>query len=373
MPSPKLREKYAYDGGEKTELLNYYAEFYDRQCQPARKRINLGTKNEGAATLKFAKMVEKYHRGEFDPWRDSYYDDRTTVQEAAQLYLDDQSPTWSASSTETYETVLRIFHESLPIGYPLYGVQTDDVTAFLEGRDLARATKQSYQDRLRIFFTWCVDRRLVKDNPVPDRGRGKAGRSSSVPNFLTEDQYHRLIECIEKDAAAKSLSHGNRWLLDAIEFAVGTGLRRGELCALRWDAVDLGFGMITVRVTEDFSPKSGRERRVPLVGRAREIVERLRADGAVDGELVFRGASGGPMGENYLSQRFRFYRRQAGIPEGISFHSLRHTFASWFVQRGGDLYRLKEIMGHADIKTTLKYANLSPEALVKEMEKCFGG
>jgi len=373
MPSPKLREKYAYRDGEKKQLMYYYADFYDRRSQPARKRISLGTKNEEAATLKFAKMVKEYHRGEFDPWHDSYHDEGTTVQEAVQLYLDDQSPTWSASSTETYETVLRIFHESLAIGYPLYGVQASDVTAFLEGRDLALATRQSYQDRLRIFFKWCVEKRLVKDNPVPDRGHGKASRSSSVPNFLTENQYRRLIECIEKDAAAKNLSHGNRWLLDAIEFAVGTGLRRGELCALRWDAVDLGFGMIIVRATEDFSPKSGRERRVPLVGRARKIVERLRADGAADGDLVFNGATGGPMGEDYLSKRFRYYRREAGIPEGISFHSLRHTFASWFVQRSGDLYRLKEIMGHADIKTTMKYANLSPEALMNEMEKCFGG
>jgi integrase len=372
MPSPKLREKYAYGDGEKKQLMYYYAEFYDRRCQPVRRRISLGTKNEAAATLKFAKMVEEYHRGDFDPWHDSYYDESMTVQKAVQLYLGERSSEWAESTYETTEAVLRTFYEGLPVGYPVYGVQASDVTEYIEERDLALATKQTHQARLRTFFKWCVEQRLLKDNPVPDNGNGKVARSSSVPKFLREGQYQRLIEYIEKDAVAKNLSHGNRWLLDAIEFALGTGLRRGELCALRWAAIDLEFGMITVQATKDFSPKSGRERRVPLVGRARKVVERLRADGAVDGELVFRGATGGPMGENYLSQRFRFYRRQAGIPEGISFHSLRHTFASWFVQRGGDLYRLKEIMGHADIKTTLKYASLSPDALVCEMQKCFG-
>lgn len=65
-------------------------------------------------------------------------------------------------------------------------------------------------------------------------------------------------------------------------------------------------------------------------------------------------------------------RRLARLPEKINFHSLRHTFASWRVLRGGDLYRLKEVMGHADIQTTMIYAHLRPDALLEEMEKCFG-
>lgn len=51
---------------------------------------------------------------------------------------------------------------------------------------------------------------------------------------------------------------------------------------------------------------------------------------------------------------------------------LRHTFASWRVLRGGDLYGLKEVLGHADIQTTMIYAHLRPDAIREEMEKCFG-
>ena len=76
--------------------------------------------------------------------------------------------------------------------------------------------------------------------------------------------------------------------------------------------------------------------------------------------------------DGYLSERFRFYRRLAKLPENLPFHSLRHTFASWFVLRGGDLYRLKEILGHADMRTTLKYTHLRPDALREEMRKTFG-
>jgi integrase len=160
--------------------------------------------------------------------------------------------------------------------------------------------------------------------------------------------------------------------LNAIEFALGTGLRRGEICSLRWQAVSLEDSMVDVRPTEDFSSKSGRERRVPLVGRAKEVIQTLDREDLAANALVFRGATGGPVGEGYLSARLRFYRKMAGLPRELSFHSLRHTFASWFVRRGGDLYRLKEIMGHADMKTTMNYAHLRPDALIEEMEKCFG-
>ncbi len=89
-------------------------------------------------------------------------------------------------------------------------------------------------------------------------------------------------------------------------------------------------------------------------------------------DYVFQGMRGKQLNAEHLSKRFRFYRRLARLPKGIKFHSLRHTFASWWVLRGGDLYRLKEVMGHADIQTTMIYAHLRPDALLEEMEKCFG-
>jgi len=53
--------------------------------------------------------------------------------------------------------------------------------------------------------------------------------------------------------------------------------------------------------------------------------------------------------------------KDAGVSDDVVFHTTRHSFASWYVMRGGDLYRLKELLGHRDIKTTMIYAHLSPE------------
>jgi integrase len=373
MADPKLRKKYRYnENGDKADLKFFEAEFYDRRRHPKRKRISLRTKDESAAMMRFADMVRKYHADLFDPWTDPYHDEGITAQEAIADYITDQADGWSESSLETYETVLRIFLESLPPGFPLRGIKRDDITDFLDARDLASATRRSYQDRLRIFFRWCIDAQLLKENPVPDKGRGKASRMSTLPKYFSGEQYDKLLECIRSDAEEKAIQGGNEWLLNAIEFALGTGLRRGEICSLRWRAVSLEDSMVDVRTTEDFSSKSGRERRVPLVGRAKEVIQALAEDEQPGNAPVFRGATGGPVGEGYLSARFRFYRKKAGLPTELHFHSLRHTFASWFVMRGGDLYRLKEIMGHADMKTTMKYAHLRPDALIEEMEKCFG-
>src|SRR5690606_7341042 len=142
--------------------------------------------------------------------------------------------------------------------------------------------------------------------------------------------------------------------------AVGTGLRRGEICNLRWSAVDLKTGFLFVKNildeedATDFQTKSGEERAVPLVGEARTVLEELhKLRTSEKDDYVFAGMRGGPLNAAHLSKRFRYYRKKVKLPKEIRFHSLRHTFASWWVLRGGDLYRLKEVMGHADVQTTM--------------------
>ncbi len=62
----------------------------------------------------------------------------------------------------------------------------------------------------------------------------------------------------------------------------------------------------------------------------------------------------------------------AMLPKNIRFHSLRHTYASWLVEGGVDLYRVKELMGHSSIQTTMRYAHLAPDNLRNEVERVFG-
>lgn len=99
------------------------------------------------------------------------------------------------------------------------------------------------------------------------------------------------------------------------------------------------------------------------------MLERLLREGPrADDEFVLRGATGGKLGKDYVTSRLRHYRRMSGLSEQLNIQSLRHTYASWFVQDDGDIYVLKELMGHADIKTTMKYARLNPQALHRAVQ-----
>ena len=95
-----------------------------------------------------------------------------------------------------------------------------------------------------------------------------------------------------------------------------------------------------------------------------EILSR-RFEGRKDEDdtiLVFPGRAGRPRDGHNLSETFRRYRREASLPETLHFHSLRHTCASWLASSGVPLLVIKEMMGHADLRTTMQYAHLLPDA-----------
>ena len=141
--------------------------------------------------------------------------------------------------------------------------------------------------------------------------------------------------------------------------AAFTGLRRGELIALRVRAVD--FAKSTIRVEGSYSgeelstPKSGKPRAVPMAREVATAIAKLlagRGDPAAD-ELVFPGAGGGYLDGSALRRRYCAAQKRAALRE-LRLHDLRHTFASLAVNRV-DIVKLQAWMGHADVKTTMRY------------------
>jgi integrase len=148
-------------------------------------------------------------------------------------------------------------------------------------------------------------------------------------------------------------------------------LRRGELCNLRWGAVDLDPGFLTVKNTEDFETKTGSEERIPIIPSARKILEEKRSDRRSDdpAEYVFKGVQGGQLNADYLTKRFRHYRRLAGLPEDISFHSLRDTCACLLLMQGTSIYTVKEMLRHSRIEVTMGYARLVSDRFKSQIEE----
>lgn len=132
--------------------------------------------------------------------------------------------------------------------------------------------------------------------------------------------------------------------------ALNTGLRRGELLGLEWHDVDLNKKLVWVRAE---SSKTGTSRAVEL---NEEAVEVLRTWGLGKG-LVFPGPQGDVMGT--VKTAWVKLLDAAQIKK-FRFHDLRHTFASKLVQRGVPLQVVQELLGHASMIMTQRYAHLAP-------------
>jgi integrase len=142
--------------------------------------------------------------------------------------------------------------------------------------------------------------------------------------------------------------------------ALRTGLRRGELLGLRWQDVDLATGKLVVRqnivsgVTG--TPKSGKAREVPLT---KAMVARLKAHRHLRGPLVFCTASGHPLHPTPTLRELANTCQRAGLRR-VGWHVMRHTFASQLAMRNVPLKAIQEMLGHATIQMTMRYAHLAP-------------
>jgi integrase len=144
------------------------------------------------------------------------------------------------------------------------------------------------------------------------------------------------------------------YLKPMVLLSINMGLRRGELFKLTWDNVSFHTKTLTM---EGSTAKSGKTRHMPLNTEALEVLRNWKVQGTGTG-LVFPGKDGAPM--DNVQTSWEGLLKDAGIT-GFRWHDLRHTFASKLVMAGVDLNTVRELLGHGDIKMTLRYAHLAPE------------
>ena len=132
----------------------------------------------------------------------------------------------------------------------------------------------------------------------------------------------------------------------AVIVALNTGLRLGELIGLTWERVDLSRGVIRLELT-----KSGRRREVPMNDASYRALVGLGPKG-----------SGRVFKTRYIKTAYNNAVETAQLDD-VTFHTLRHTFASWAIMRGVTLKELQELLGHSSLAMTMRYAHLAPEHL----------
>jgi integrase/recombinase XerD len=222
---------------------------------------------------------------------------------------------------------------------PLHLVTPDDLRAYrvwLEQQGIADQTVKHVLSEARCFFNWAVDSGYLAKSPVPKRLMPKI--QERLPDRLTDAEVDELVQLPNPFGFA-------------IRLGVGTGLRWGEM--IRADAAHFRNGMLEVEHT-----KSGKVRRVPLTlpGLERELRTRV-------GRLLPFAGSSTP---------FNKWAREHSSVKRFHAHMMRHAFACRWLEAGGSLAALQEILGHASIVTTQVYARLSEEHVRAEAERIRG-
>jgi integrase len=128
--------------------------------------------------------------------------------------------------------------------------------------------------------------------------------------------------------------------------AISTGLRRGNIVDLRWSQVDFEARIITIPRTKNDDPLV-----MPLNKSALAVLKAVPHTG----DRLFPGVNG-----NMVSMAFRRAVKRAGIHD-FHFHDLRHTFASWLRMAGHDIRTIQKLLGHKDLRMTIRYENLPTE------------
>jgi integrase len=213
---------------------------------------------------------------------------------------------------------------------------------------LERVKVATYNGELRVLktlFSKAVEYGYLETNPFH---RLKQLREEQKRLYLTTEELGKLFEYLDvKCATARNRNYRAvyRKFRMFCEVLLNTGMRRGELLALRLQHVDFQRNVILLEKT-----KGKKRREIPMTARVREILTELSPG-------VFSD-----MTEDLASHKFADCARAVGI-KGLKLHSLRHTFGTYLIAMGYDITVVKELLGHEDIKTTLIYAKANPGLL----------
>lgn len=258
----------------------------------------------------------------------------------------------------------QMFRELFPIfgKQKLNEIQTQDIESHLvvlKHKGLSKASLKQRVTLIKAVYNWHIKRGVRVFNPclaiqikIP----------VIPPEHWKEPEAWQFLEYTAKKYQGSSVE----WIHVLYTVALNTGCRRGELLALDWSRID--FLRRQILIDRNYEENQGRIVNGTKSGKHRYVgindvlYETLKSfhKGERTG-LLFTNKSKKPLDRRNFQQRyFKKDIKEAGVPD-IKFHSLRDTYATIYMANGGSIYHLKELLGHSDIKMTMKYAHFHPD------------
>lgn len=247
------------------------------------------------------------------------------------------------------------------------------------------ATVNRDLSRIRGALSRAVDWGMLAQHPMKSVKQAKGADDSRV-RYLSRDEETRLrIALVSRENGrrasrerhnawheARGTAGHQQWAADGYTdhlapmalLALNTGMRRGELLGLEWASVNLQAKILTVTAG---NAKSRKARHLPLNAEAMDVLTRWKAQAGKGARLVFPSPKTGGRMDN-INSSWEEVCSAAELAD-FRFHDLRHSFASRLVMAGVDLNTVRELLGHSDIRMTLRYAHLAPDKLAEVVAK----
>ena len=209
---------------------------------------------------------------------------------------------------------------------------------------------------IRQVFNHAIKNQMfVGDNPATKVSKPRV--DNKRVRFLTQDEADTLLD---------NLKNKSKQVHDIALISLHCGLRASEIFKLTWGDIDLNSGIITVK------GKGGKTRPAFMTDKVKTLFENLPSGEPTD--LVFKDRNGKKIMR--ISNLYYKTLEELGFNDGIEdrrlkacFHTLRHTYASWMVQNGENLYTVKELMGHSTLVMTERYSHLAKDNLRNAVQK----
>jgi integrase/recombinase XerC len=214
---------------------------------------------------------------------------------------------------------------------------------------------------IRTFFRYLNREGILSNNPA--RLVATPRRDKRLPVVLTADDALRLMNAPNsKKPEDQAIMLRDRAILETL---YSTGIRASELIGMNREDMDHRGSLIRIR------GKGRKERIVPIGSKAREAIDAYLGglSRSTETAAIFIGPSGNRLTVRTVQRILENHRKQLGLLQKASPHTLRHSFATHMLESGADLRAIQELLGHANLSTTQRYTHVNLDSLMEVYDK----
>lgn len=324
---PKYRVKAVLSTGRKVYSSYYDSVFTSKQKAQSRVKDLQREQGQGVNRIRFSDFCNNY------------------------ITVTGNSKQWVSRHRYEVNRVLNEFTEYLnSIGIRfLDEIRETHIEDYLVGLTLKIRSKNFRIIQIRAVLKKAYKQKLISELPEIETLKWK-DRQKTQP--FTPAEMKSILNYIQQH---------HEWLFSAIVFLNMTGLRRRELCLLKWDYIKDNEIVIPANIT-----KSSKERHIPISGSIKQFLDGITR--SENDDFIFHNAGGKKLNPDHLTHTFGDIIRKLGYTNGYKLHSLRATFITNALSSGADIIALMDIVGHRQLSTTQGYTSPFRESKKAIME-----